>query len=181
MWQILRFFFAVLALSLGAAGCRSEPEPVQGGESEMAIQVTSSAFKEGEAIPQKFTCDGENVSPELSWTGIPQGAKSLAVIADDPDAPVGDWVHWVLLDLPTDTTGLPEGVTGLGVAGMNDFRKLGYGGPCPPKGKPHRYYFKVYALDAALGLNTGATKAQAEAAMKGHVLAQGQIMGRYSR
>jgi Raf kinase inhibitor-like YbhB/YbcL family protein len=177
----LLILWVVFALSLGGVGCRDEPEPAQEGENEMAIQVTSSAFSEGETIPKKFTCDGENVSPALSWTGVPQGTKSLAVIADDPDAPVGDWVHWVLLDLPLDLNGLPEGASGLGVAGLNDFRKPGYGGPCPPKGKPHRYYFKVYALDTLLGLKIGATKAQAEAAMKGHILAQGQLMGRYSR
>ena len=106
----------------------------------MTIQITSSAFKEGETIPAKYTCDGANVSPPLAWSGVPGGTKSLAVIADDPDAPVGTWVHWVLYDLPAGQNSLVEGVQGAGLQGINDFRKTGYGGPCPPRGKPHRYF-----------------------------------------
>jgi Raf kinase inhibitor-like YbhB/YbcL family protein len=147
----------------------------------MPIQITSSAFKEGETIPAKYTCDGANVSPPLVWSGVPDGAKSLAVIADDPDAPVGTWVHWVLYDLPTGQNSLVEGVQGAGLQGINDFRKTGYGGPCPPRGKPHRYIFKLYALDSLANLKPGASKADLEKAMQGHILAQGQLMGRYGR
>ncbi len=147
----------------------------------MTIQLTSSAFMEGGNIPRRHTCDGEDFSPPLSWSGIPAGTVSLALIVDDPDAPRGDWVHWVLVDLPPDLNGLPEGVAGTGTAGKNDFGRLGYGGPCPPKGRNHRYYFKLYALDQTLGLKSGATKEDVEAAMAGHILAQGELMGRYGR
>lgn len=148
------------------------------------MHLTSTAFKEGETIPKKYTADGEDVSPPLQWTQSPQGTKSLALICDDPDAPRGTWVHWVLFNLPADTTGLPENA-GAGPQGSrqgkNDFKKLGYGGPSPPPGKPHRYYFKIYALEVTLDLKEGATKAELEKAMAGQVLEQGQIMGRYGR
>lgn len=152
----------------------------------MSIQITSAAFTEGNPIPKKYTCDGEDASPPLTWSGVPAGAKSLALIADDPDAPVGTWVHWVIFNLPPTLTGLQEGTTKTptvegGVQGNNDFRKTGYGGPCPPRGKPHRYFFKLYALDTSLSLEPGATKAEVEKAMRGHILAQGQLMGTYSR
>jgi hypothetical protein len=147
----------------------------------MAITIMSSAFQEGGNIPRRYTCDDLNVSPPLRWSGIPSGTKSLALIADDPDAPMGTWVHWVLFDVPPDLTGLEEGITGTGIDGKNDFRRLGYGGPCPPRGKPHRYYFKLHALDILLKLKPGATKAEVERAMQGHILAQGQIMGLYGR
>jgi hypothetical protein len=147
----------------------------------MALQVTSPVFIEGGTIAKKYTCDAENVSPALTWTGAPPGTQSFALIADDPDAPVGTWVHWVLYDLPAETTTLAEGVKGIGVEGVNDFRKNGYGGPCPPRGTPHRYYFKVYALDTQLGLEPGASKRDVERTMQGHVLAQGQLMGKYGR
>jgi len=147
----------------------------------MPIQITSSAFKDGETIPAKYTCDGANVSPSLAWSSVPGGTRSLAVIADDPDAPVGTWVHWVLYDLPAGLTSLVEGVQGVGLQGINDFRKIGYGGPCPPRGTPHRYFFKLYALDALANLKPGASKADLEKAMQGHILAQGQLMGRYGR
>ncbi len=147
----------------------------------MALQVTSQAFIEGGIIARKHTCDAENVSPPLTWSGAPPGTQSIALIADDPDASAGSWVHWVLFDLPGETTALPEGVKGIGIEGINDFRKLGYGGPCPPRGKPHRYYFNVYALDTGLGLKPGASKRDVERAMQGHVLAQGVLMGMYGR
>ncbi|MCX7722324.1 MAG: YbhB/YbcL family Raf kinase inhibitor-like protein, partial [Verrucomicrobiae bacterium] len=124
----------------------------------MKIQVTSPAFQDGKPIPSKYTCDGEDVSPPLNWTNVPPEAKSLVLISDDPDAPVGTWVHWVLYDLPPTTAGLSEGVPKSSELpngakqGINDFRRIGYGGPCPPPGKPHRYYFKLYALDTVLGL-----------------------------
>jgi len=145
------------------------------------VQVTSAAFVQGEPIPVRYTCDGEDLSPPLSWRGVPPGTQSLVLIMDDPDAPVGTWVHWVLYNVPPEVEELPEGVSGIGVEGMNSWQRTGYGGPCPPAGKPHRYFFKVYALDAPMNLPTGATKAQVERAMQGHLLAQGELMGTYGR
>ena len=151
------------------------------------MQLTSIAFTEGAAIPAKYTCDASNVSPPLKWSGVPPGAKSLALIVDDPDAPVGTWVHWVLYDLPATTSELAEDVpksqyiAGGAKQGLNDFRHLGYGGPCPPHGNPHRYFFKLYALASLLDLKPGLTKKDLESAMDKHVLAQGQMMGTYQR
>lgn len=149
----------------------------------MQIQLSSSAFQEGGKIPAQYTCDGANVSPPLEWTGVPQGAKSLALIVEDPDAPSGVWVHWVLFNLEPGLTELPEGVKpgSLGEQGMNDSRRPGYSGPCPPRGPAHRYFFKMYALDKTLSLSAGATKKDAEKAMQGSVLAQGQLIGKYGR
>lgn len=147
----------------------------------MTIQVTSSAFKEGEKIPRLFTCDDQNVSPALAWTDVPTNTVGLALIMDDPDAPAGTWVHWVLFNLSPKLTGLDQAKDGGGIQGKNDFDKLGYGGPCPPRGSTHRYYIKVYALDKMLDLKSGTTKSQVESAMRGHILAQGQLMGRYGR
>src|SRR5579859_82209 len=152
-----------------------------------AMQLTSSAFAEGQPIPAKYSCDDRNVSPPLKWTGTPESAKRLALIADDPDAPVGTWVHWVLYDLPANTTELPEDLPkgqytpGGGKQGLNDFKHLGYGGPCPPAGKPHRYFFKLYALDTELEYKAATTKKELERAMEKHILAQGQLMGTYKR
>ena len=151
------------------------------------IKLTSDAFTAESTIPKKYTCDGPDVSPALSWTGAPPNTQSFALIMDDPDAPAGTWVHWVLFNLPSDAKNLAEGVAKQeqlpngARQGLNDFRKIGYGGPCPPPGKPHRYFFKLYALDKKLDLKPGATKAEVEAALKGHVLAQGELMGRYGR
>jgi Raf kinase inhibitor-like YbhB/YbcL family protein len=156
----------------------------QGG---ISMHISSSAFSEGGTIPKKFTCEGSDLSPELSWKGAPSNVQSFALIMDDPDAPVGMWVHWVLYNLPANAKDLPEGVEKTeqlpngAVQGRNDFRKIGYGGPCPPAGKPHRYLFKLYALDRKLDLKAGASKAELEAAMKGHILGQAQLMGRYGR
>lgn len=176
------FYGLILILVvLTGAGCASSAPQAPEGEYLMTIQLTSTAFSEGSTIPQKYTCVAENISPALSWTGIPTNAQSLAVIVDDPDAPSGTWVHWVLFNLPSDQGSLSEGVQGVGTSGTNGFRKLGYGGPCPPPGKPHRYYFKLYALDMVLNLQSGATKADVEKAMKGHILAQGQLMGKFGR
>jgi len=152
----------------------------------MAITMTSSAFTEGALIPKKHTCDAEDISPDLKWSGVPREAKSLALICDDPDAPAGTWVHWVLFNIPAEAGALaagipPEAVLDSGARqGKNDFRKLGYGGPCPPGGT-HRYFFKLYALDTVLSLESGSTKARLVAAMKGHILAEGQLMGKYKR
>lgn len=152
----------------------------------MTIDVTSTAFTEGGMIPKRHTCSAENVSPPLAWSGQPEGTESLALICDDPDAPMGTWVHWVLFNLPADSKGLPEAVPPQKTLadgakqGANDFHRIGYGGPCPPGGT-HRYYFKVYALDTQLHLEAGVTKDQLLKAMKGHILTEGQIMGRYMR
>jgi len=152
----------------------------------MAIKLVSSAFQEGGMIPADYTCDGRDISPPLSWSGVPEKAVTLALICDDPDAPLGTWVHWVLYNLPASVRELPAGVppderlANGAVQGRNDFRRLGYGGPCPPGGT-HRYYFKLYALDKALDLKPGATKKELLKAMEGHVLAEGQLMGRYKR
>jgi Raf kinase inhibitor-like YbhB/YbcL family protein len=151
------------------------------------MELTSSAFTEGGPVPAKYTCDDKNMSPPLKWSGVPTNAKALALIADDPDAPSGTWVHWVLYDLPATATELAEDVpksqyVAAGAKqGLNDFRHLGYGGPCPPHGKPHRYYFKLYALDGALELKPGATKKDVERAMEKHLLAHAQLMGTYQR
>jgi len=144
------------------------------------MKITSSAFQQGGNIPTKFTCDGENMSPPLQITGVPAEAKGLALIADDPDAPGGLFTHWLVWNLPPQTNSVAEGSAPKGAQGTNDFGKSGYGGPCPPSGM-HRYYFRVFALDRELDLRSGAKRSQLEAAMKGHVIAQGELMGRYER
>lgn len=163
--------------------------PADGGESmvvQTTIQVTSSAFEEGQMIPAKYTADGEDISPPLQWQGAPDGTESIVLISDDPDAPMGTWVHWVIYNMPPETTSLPEGVPpdetleNGGFHGTTDFHRLGYGGPAPPSGT-HRYYFKLYALDTMLDLPPGATKGEVEKAMKRHILAQGDLMGKYKR
>jgi Raf kinase inhibitor-like YbhB/YbcL family protein len=152
----------------------------------MDIKLTSSAFEEGGMIPSKYTCDGQDISPPLTWDDVPANTESIAVICDDPDAPMGTWVHWVLFNIPPDVTSLPEGVPRQKTLsngarhGQNDFRNFGYGGPCPPGGT-HRYYFKLYALDTAFNLEAGITKSRLVDAMKGHILAEGQLMGKYRR
>ena len=152
----------------------------------MEIKLTSAAFEPGGMIPKQYTCDGQDISPPLSWGDVPDGTAGIALVCDDPDAPMGTWVHWVLFDLPADLRDLPENipaVENLGIGGrhgINDFRELGYGGPCPPGGT-HRYYFKIYALDKLLNLPGGNTKAQLVKAMEGHILAEGELMGRYKR
>jgi Raf kinase inhibitor-like YbhB/YbcL family protein len=162
------------------------PAATTRGEDKMALKITSTAFDEGGMIPARYTCDGENVSPSLAWSGVPAGAKTLALVADDPDAPRGTWTHWVIFQIPATEKGLPENVPardtleGGAQQGNNDFKKLGYGGPCPPDGT-HRYFFKLYALDADLNLPPGATKDQLLKASEGHVVAQGQLVGQYKR
>jgi len=153
----------------------------------MAFVLSSPSFREGEAIPCRHTCEGENLSPPLHWTVPPAATKSFVIIVDDPDAPVGTWVHWVIYDIPLDLRGLTEGVPASdhlpngALQGLNDFKRIGYGGPCPPPGRPHRYYFKLYALDAVLDLKPRATKLQILEACKGHVLAESKLMGRFGR
>jgi len=176
-------FVTAAAVCLGLA---AQPAFSKKEEKKMTIEVTSTAFEEGGMIPKKYTCDGPDVSPPLKFDKVPENTQGLVLICDDPDAPVGTWVHWVLYDIPAATRELKENIPpdkklkGGGVHGINDFRKLGYGGPCPPSGT-HRYFFKVYALDTMLNLKSGYTKKQVEGAMRGHVLAQGQLMGKYKR
>lgn len=152
----------------------------------MDIKIKSPAFVPGGKIPGKYTCDGMDISPPLAWTSGPEGTKTFALICDDPDAPMGTWVHWVLFNLPADIIELRENVPpereleNGAKQGMNDFRKIGYGGPCPPGGT-HRYYFKLYALDTEINLEAGATKSELLKAMEGHILAEGQLMGKYER
>jgi Raf kinase inhibitor-like YbhB/YbcL family protein len=171
---------SVLALVLNlllAAGVLGKPMAT--------FQLKSSVFSNGGAIPPKFTCDGADLSPALSWNDPPAGTKALALIMDDPDAPAGTWVHWVLYDLPASARELPEGVPkakDLQIGARqcsNDFRRIGYGGPCPPRGAAHRYSFRLYALDRPTQLPAGAAKSDLERAMKGHILAQSDLIGRF--
>jgi len=144
------------------------------------MKVTSSAFHEGANIPSKFTCDGSDTSPPLQIAGVPSGAKSLVLIVDDPDAPGGLFTHWLAWNIPPQTGSIAEGIAPRGAQGANDFGKSGYRGPCPPLGT-HRYSFKIFALDRELELGSGAKRSQVDAAMKGHVIAQGELVGRYAR
>ncbi len=189
MKKIVVFVMSVLILMLA---CKSDQQRKgkgsatnTSGKSEgvtMTFQITSKSFKNGEAIPQKYTCEGTDVSPELSWTEPPEGTVELVLICDDPDAPMGNWNHWIVYGLLPGTRGIFEGAEKLpGIQGTNDFGKTGYGGPCPPPGKPHRYYFKLYALDTKLGLSPGVRREDILKAMEGHILAEAQIMGTYSR
>ena len=150
------------------------------------MEIISSSFDEGTMIPKKYTCDAIDISPPLKCSKIPDGTKTFAIICDDPDAPMGTWVHWVIYNLPVNINELSEDVPSLEILpngakqGRNDFGKIGYGGPCPPGGT-HRYYFKVYALTEELKVETGITKSELLKAMEGHILSEGQLMGRYKR
>jgi len=174
--------FIFLCLFPGSDDVQSK---VKGGK-KMAITITSAAFTEGSIIPREYTCDGEDISPPLAWAGIPENAKSLALICDDPDAPMGTWVHWVLFNIPAHIMELSAKIPSEKIIqngakhGINDFRKIGYGGPCPPGGT-HRYYFKLYALDTEINAEAGITNIELLKKMEGHILAEGQLMGRYSR
>jgi Raf kinase inhibitor-like YbhB/YbcL family protein len=151
------------------------------------IKIWSEKFRTGDNIPVEHTCDGADISPQLSWTDIPPDTKSIVLIMDDPDAPTGTFVHWVIFNIPAYTRSLPEGIPGYEVLlnsiiqGTNDFGLIGYGGPCPPPGKPHRYHFKIYALDIRLDLPPGVRKTDIENAMQGHILDKGELIGIYGR
>jgi Raf kinase inhibitor-like YbhB/YbcL family protein len=164
VWMIA---FVALALSLLAAGAAR-------------IKITSAAFQQGENIPAKFTCDGANANPPLQFQGIPSAAQSLVLIVDDPDAPGGLFTHWLLWNIDPKTNSVGEGSVPKGVKGTNDFGQTGFGGPCPPSGT-HRYFFKIFALDRALDLPAGAKRSQLDAQMHGHIIAQGELMGRFAR
>jgi len=190
----MRGIFVIIGLALcfvmfSSCAGRQQPiaQPASTPKEEKAeIKLTSVAFKDGQSISAPYTCDGVNISPPLEWSGLPKTAKTVAIVVDDPDAPAGTWVHWVLYNLPADNIGLVENVPAGenlkagGFQGKNDFGKLGYGGPCPPSGT-HRYFFKIYALDSELPLKAGATKAELMKAMEGHIVLQGQLIGTYRR
>ncbi len=185
----LRATLCCAALIALAGGC-SNSDPGSKGGKKMTIQITSSAFSQGQPIPKKYTGDGDDVSPPLGWSNLPNGTKELALICDDPDAPRPEpWVHWLIYKIPADAKGLPEGVPHGGklkepagaLQGENSFPATGYGGPAPPRGKPHRYFFKLYALDTPLQVEPGLEKDALLEKMKGHVLGQGELMGTYKR
>lgn len=169
---------AALLAAMAGAACSSK---------EAAMQLTTSAFTPGGTIPALFTADGADQSPALAWSGAPAGTQAYALIMDDPDAPVGLWVHWVVLDLPASAHRLEQGqpraasLPGGGRQGSNSWGRLGWNGPSPPPGKPHRYFFRIYALNAPLGLDAGVTAAKVREAMKGRILAEGSVMGTYGR
>lgn len=177
---------AISALLLCSCKKTKQPDSETEKGGKMQIKITSSAFEDGALIPPKYTCDAEDVSPPLQWDQPGENTKSIALICDDPDAPAGTWVHWVLYNLPPDTTQLPENIppdktlTNQANQGTNDFRRIGYGGPCPPGGT-HRYFFKIYALDTIVDLSPGATKSQLLDAAGGHIIATGELMGKYKR
>jgi Raf kinase inhibitor-like YbhB/YbcL family protein len=182
-----------LSVLLFLGGCAGRTQsvapqlPANNAKNDKAqIKLTSAAFKENEAIPRPYTCDGVNVSPPLEWSGVPKSAKTLALVCSDPDAPSGTFVHWVFFNLPADNIGLvenmpvTENLKAGGFQGKNDFGKLGYGGPCPPSGT-HHYIFRIYALDNELALKAGATNAELMNAIEGHIILQGQLTGTYGR
>jgi Raf kinase inhibitor-like YbhB/YbcL family protein len=157
------------------------------GQTTNTLRLASSSLSEGQPIPEKYTCQGRNFSPALNWSAGPQGTKTYAVTCVDPDAPAGIWTHWVIYNLPDNVTELPENISKVeappsgGRQIRNSFKKIGYDGPCPPKGNAHRYIFKVYALDDSLNLKPKDTRADFERAINGHVLSQGQLTGTYQR
>ncbi len=158
----------------------------KGGNNPMKIKLHSNSFSENGYIPSKFTCDGKDISPQLSWSNIPEGTKSIAIICDDPDAPMGTWVHWVIYNIPPDKRSLQENFPKVSEIedgthqGINDFRKIGYNGPCPPPGKAHRYFFKIYALDIKINENN-LTMVKLLAKIEGHILGYGELIGLYKR
>ena len=181
-------FFSVICLIAGGviSPAGAKEKVITGIKGGKTMEIKSSSFQHEGMIPAKYTCDGQNISPPLSWSGAPEKAKSFALICDDPDAPAGIWVHWVFFDIPASVNSLPEKVAkqaeivGLGKNGKNSSGRWGYDGPCPPGGT-HRYYFKLYALDTVLNLKAGVTKEELLGVMKGHILAEAQVMGRYKR
>ena len=187
--KIYPFIFVLLIAAI--SGCTAVKDDKVANVTEVNtmqnISVSSEAFGNGEMIPAEYTDDGKDVSPALSWSGIPQGTKSITLIMDDPDAPRGTFVHWLIYNIPADKGGLQKAIPvkntlddGSG-QGKTDCGENGYCGPSPPPGKPHRYYFRVYALDTKLDLPPGASRSEVEKAMKGHILAKGELMGKYGR
>ena len=190
MKRILFLLLTIVLLSACAPSAPSEPaqtidDPL-GMKEAASLQLTSTAFTHESPIPERYTCKGENVSPALSWGEPPAGTQSFALIMDDPDAPGGTWVHWVLFNIPASARSLPEAfpsdaaLPDGSMSGDSSFSGPGYGGPCPPSGT-HRYFFKLYALDEMLGISAGAGKGELEKAMVGHILAEGELMGTFSK
>ena len=189
---VLAVSAVALALALGGCGGGEDNTQDKGDEAaeDAEFTITSTSFTEGGPIPSTYTCEGEDVSPPLGWSGIPEDAYSMVLIVDDPDAPDPDapkttWVHWVLYNISADTSALPEGVESQELPsgtlqGLNDWQRTGYGGPCPPTGR-HRYFFKLYALDTVLTGLEEPTKAEVEAAMEGHVIGQAELVGTYEK
>lgn len=182
-----RLVVVVVVATIAFSGFSAFPAHADPPAKAGTLNVSSSAFAAEGMIPSKYSCEGADMSPPLAWSAVPAGTKSIALICDDPDAPGGMWVHWVLFNLPPSASSLPEKVEpGASLSdgarqGANDFGKLGYGGPCPPPGKAHHYFFKVYALDTTVALKPGAKKADLLQAMEHHVLAEGMLMGKYQR
>ncbi len=187
--KIIAFLFTGLLTGffLKPSAAQNPPSPQNLAEAPMAFTLKSSAFSEGQRIPVPHTCMGADLSPPLSWSGAPAGTQEFALVCDDPDAPMRTWVHWVLYKIPGKRTDLPQGifkgdtVKDIGMQGRSDFGSNGYGGPCPPPGKDHRYFFKLYALSKPLEAEPGMTKDQLLSAMKGRILGQAQLMGVFSR
>jgi Raf kinase inhibitor-like YbhB/YbcL family protein len=187
-YNIYRVAILLIVLCLAImllVGCESREQLPK--EGEMILSISSTVFQEGDRIPSKYTCQGQDVSPPLMWGESVEGTQSFVLIMDDPDAPGGIFTHWVLFNIPSDCRDLPEGIptqeelTSGGLQGKNDFRRIGYGGPCPPPGRAHRYRFTLYALDQPVDLKAGVSKKQVLDAMQGHILAQGQLTGIYQR
>ena len=179
--MIQKFLYSFLVVSVFLFN--QADAQMKGGK---VMEIKSPAFEQGAMIPKMYTCDGADVSPPLEWSSVPEGTKSFALICDDPDAPMGTWVHWVVYDLPGSVKKLPENIppertlADGGKQGITDFHRIGYGGPCPPGGI-HRYFFKLYALDTTVNLDPGATKDQLLGAMQGHILSEAELMGKYRR
>lgn len=177
---LVAFGYLALALPFDSEAAPAKPAPKK-------MKLTSTAFKEGQPIPAKYTCDDKNVSPPLRWSDIPKNAKTLFIMCEDPDAPGGAWLHWTLFNLPVAVTEMGEAVPNKdplphgALQGLNDFQNVGYGGPCPPPGKAHRYIFKIYALDSQLQLKSGAGKKELLKTIEDHIIGEGQLMGTYQR
>lgn len=184
-FRILAFLSALCLVAILLVSCGDGKQFL--GEGTVALSITSTAFQEGGNIPDKYTCQGQDISPPLAWSEPPGGTLSFALIMDDPDAPGGTFTHWVIFNIPPDSRGLPEAVPAEDrlsdgtVQGTNSFNKIGYDGPCPPAGHPHRYIFTLYALDRSLELQAGASKKQVLDALEEHILAQGELTGMYQR
>lgn len=182
MLTLLPFLVLVVLVSCHPSAPRpASAAPTAATPPAPTLALTSPAFAYGAPIPVRYTCDGEDTSPPLSWSTPPPETRSLVLLVEDPDAPMGTWIHWLVYDIPPSQQALPEGVSGVGTPGRNSWQRTGYGGPCPPPGKPHRYFFRLFALDAVLSLPAGATWPQAQQVMSGHLLAQGEWMGVYGR
>ncbi len=184
--QLVLLLAVLMVFSVNASACTEEATTPQ-KEVELTLTLSSAAFKEGDEIPVKYTCDGQDISPPLAWVEPPHKTQAIALTVDDPDAPGGVFTHWVLFNIPVHVRQLEEGIPvqeqleNGALQGKNDFGKIGYGGPCPPRGVEHRYRFTIYALDNPLDSKAGASKKQILNAMEGYILAQGQLIGTYQR